>query len=111
MNYELSLLVFSCLFVSLSPCLLSPLHLVTLSPCHLVTLSPWGSRVRRGTMRRRIGSNEEVALTIRIVQVGMGGWGLGWGNLVCRSEDAELAAIVEMRPDALARARAELGLP
>ena len=50
-------------------------------------------------------------MTIRIVQVGMGGWGLGWGNLVRRSEDAELAAIVEMRPDALARARAELGLP
>ena len=44
-------------------------------------------------------------MAIRLIQVGMGGWGLMWGNTVRSSEDAELVACVDM--DAAARSRAQ----
>jgi len=50
-------------------------------------------------------------LTIRLIQVGMGGWGLIWGNTVRRSEDAELVAIVDMDQAARTRAQGKLALP
>jgi predicted dehydrogenase len=50
-------------------------------------------------------------VAIRLIQVGMGGWGLMWGNTVRRSEDAELVACVDMDQDARVRAQAKLALP
>ncbi len=50
-------------------------------------------------------------MAIRLIQVGMGGWGLMWGATVRRSEDAELVACVDMDQAARARAQAKLELP
>lgn len=50
-------------------------------------------------------------MAIRLIQVGMGGWGLMWGNTVRRSEDAELVACVDMDQAARARAQKKLELP
>jgi predicted dehydrogenase len=49
-------------------------------------------------------------LAIRLIQIGMGGWGLLWGATLRRSTDVELAACVDMDPAALARAREKLEL-
>jgi predicted dehydrogenase len=48
---------------------------------------------------------------MRIVQVGMGGWGLMWGRVVQRAADVELAACVDLAPAALEAAREKLGVP
>ena len=50
-------------------------------------------------------------MTIRLIQVGMGGWGLIWGSTVRRSQDAELVACVDMDPAARTRAHEKLELP
>lgn len=50
-------------------------------------------------------------MAIRLVQIGVGGWGLGWGALVRRSEDVELVACVDTNPAALALAQSKLGVP
>jgi predicted dehydrogenase len=47
-------------------------------------------------------------LALRIVQIGMGGWGLLWGEVVRRSAKVELAACVDMSPAALAQAQRRL---
>ena len=49
-------------------------------------------------------------MAIRIVQIGMGGWGQIWGGIVRGSTDAELVACVDMDPAALAQARKQLGI-
>jgi predicted dehydrogenase len=54
---------------------------------------------------------KEALVAIRIVQIGMGGWGQIWGGIVRRSTDAELVACVDMDPAALAQARKQLGIP
>lgn len=47
---------------------------------------------------------------LRLVQVGVGGWGETWLDRVCRSSDWELAAIVDREADNLATARARHGI-
>jgi predicted dehydrogenase len=56
-------------------------------------------------------SEGENQLAIQLVQAGMGGWGLIWGETVRRSALAELVACVDMQPAALARAQEKLGIP
>jgi predicted dehydrogenase len=48
---------------------------------------------------------------LRLVQVGVGGWGETWLDRVCDSPDWELAAIVDADPDTLAAARDRKALP
>ncbi len=48
---------------------------------------------------------------LRLVQVGVNGWGATWLSRVVDSPSWELAAIVDIDADALERARAEHGLP
>lgn len=48
---------------------------------------------------------------IRVVQVGMGGWGLIWGAVVRRFPAARLVACVDSDPAARARAQRQLELP
>jgi predicted dehydrogenase len=50
-------------------------------------------------------------LTLKIIQVGMGGWGLYWGAAVRRTNEVILAACVDMSPAALALAQARLEVP
>jgi hypothetical protein len=49
---------------------------------------------------------------LRIIQVGMGGWGRDWARVVLRPDDTvELAACVDADAASLALARRELDLP
>ncbi|MBV9228121.1 MAG: Gfo/Idh/MocA family oxidoreductase, partial [Chloroflexi bacterium] len=51
-------------------------------------------------------------MTIRIVQVGMGGWGRNWTkNVVSRNQDVTLMACVDMDTKTLAQAQQELAIP
>src|SRR5437868_407284 len=60
------------------------------------------------TERRR---EKERAMTIRLVQVGMGGWGRNWAtNVIQQSEDVELVACVDMDEGMLVRAQQLLDL-
>ena len=58
--------------------------------------------------------HKEATLATRIVQVGMGLWGLIWGGVIRRleaQEDVELAACVDTHSAALAQAQSRLGIP
>ena len=60
------------------------------------------------TERRK---EKESAMTIRLVQVGMGGWGRNWAtNVIQQSEDVELVACVDMDAGMLVRAQQLLDL-
>lgn len=50
-------------------------------------------------------------MALRIVQVGLGGWGMLWSAVVRQARDVELAACVDMAPAALAAASSRLGMP
>jgi predicted dehydrogenase len=50
-------------------------------------------------------------MKLRLIQIGLGGWGQYWNGVVRRSPDFELAACVDMSPAALAQAQARLGIP
>jgi len=50
-------------------------------------------------------------LTLNIIQVGMGGWGLYWGAALRRADEVTLAGCVDMSPVALALAQARLDVP
>ena len=51
-------------------------------------------------------------MTLRMIQVGMGGWGRNWTkNIVSENKDVELVACVDISPEMLALAQAELSLP
>ncbi len=51
-------------------------------------------------------------MAIRLVQVGMGGWGQSWlNNVLRRAEGVEVVAHVDPSPAALARVRTALGVP
>ncbi len=50
-------------------------------------------------------------MALRIIQVGMGGWGRSWGAIVRRSDEVELVACVDTDPEILALACSELGMP
>src|SRR3954451_7270228 len=68
--------------------------------CVIMCVSPIRERIAK-----------EQTLTIRIIQVGMGGWGQIWGGIVRRSADVELVACVDQAPAALARAQEKLAIP
>jgi predicted dehydrogenase len=51
-------------------------------------------------------------MAIRLVQVGMGGWGRNWAtNVIKRSEDVELAACVDLNAEMLVQAQQLLSIP
>ncbi len=51
-------------------------------------------------------------LPIRLIQVGMGGWGQDWTrNIVRRSEDVELVACIDPNPSALQQAQSKIDVP
>ena len=51
-------------------------------------------------------------IAIRLVQVGMGGWGRNWATrVVQQSEDVQLVACVDLNPEMLAQAQQLLQLP
>lgn len=50
-------------------------------------------------------------MAVRVVQVGMGNWGMGWGAIVRRADDVELVACMDTNPAMLALAQRELGVP
>lgn len=51
-------------------------------------------------------------MSIRLIHVGLGGWGLDWSrNALSNSTDVEVVAWVEIDPDALAQAQKKLDLP
>ena len=55
---------------------------------------------------------ERSAMTIRLVQVGMGGWGRNWAtNVIQQSENVELVACVDMDTGMLVRAQQLLNFP
>ncbi len=56
--------------------------------------------------------DKQTVPSIRLIQVGMGGWGQDWThNVVHRSEDVALVACVDANPAALARAQTNLDVP
>lgn len=51
-------------------------------------------------------------MSLRLIHVGLGGWGINWSRtVVSASTDVEVAAWVEIDPEALVRAQKELDLP
>jgi predicted dehydrogenase len=48
---------------------------------------------------------------MRIIQIGAGFWGTGWARAIHEFEDTELAAVVDVCPEALARACDPVQLP
>lgn len=50
-------------------------------------------------------------MALRMIQVGMGGWGLSWGAIVRRYAETDLVACVDANPEALMRAQHTLKIP
>ena len=50
-------------------------------------------------------------MTLNLIQVGMGGWGMYWNAALRRSSEVTLAGCVDMSPEALALTRAKRGVP
>lgn len=50
-------------------------------------------------------------MTLRIIHVGLGGWGLYWAAMLHRSKDVTVAACVDMSPASLALVQSKLGVP
>ncbi|BCL83721.1 oxidoreductase [Ktedonobacteria bacterium brp13] len=51
-------------------------------------------------------------MNMRLIHVGLGGWGLDWSrNVLSKTKDVEIAAWVEIDPEALAQAQKNLDLP
>lgn len=48
---------------------------------------------------------------LRVIQVGLGGMGQGWLNLLNESEDVELVGLVDLRHEAALEAAEKVGLP
>src|SRR5262249_9018609 len=88
---------------------------------NLVTLcGEWPGRTLCGRIRyNRVtcahyaaSCNREEALPLRMIQVGMGGWGQNWHlNILRPNADVEIVACVDSDPAMLAQAQKRLDLP
>src|SRR2546421_10065904 len=60
----------------------------------------------------RIFSGKEITMVLRIVQVGMGGWGQSWAaHVVSQNREVETVAWVDVHAETLQRAQERLNLP
>src|SRR2546427_10495895 len=61
---------------------------------------------------RSMGEPRESRRTLRLLQVGMGGWGRDWAwRVIPGVRTVKLVACVDLRPEALALARSQVGIP
>src|SRR5437660_189161 len=57
-------------------------------------------------------SGKEITMVLRIVQVGLGGWGQNWAaHVVSQNKDVETVAWVDVHAETLQRAQERLNLP
>jgi hypothetical protein len=69
-------------------------------------------QLHNGEVSTLTSSVKRCMATIRLVQVGMGGWGRNWvSHVIHQSEDVELVACVDLNAGILAQAQQFLNLP